>query len=422
MKLYLYTIIMICVIGVSKLEAAGIVKKDYKKQTIEYQFLKAVAVGDEGFVRQALASNVLTEIVPVGTDKTPLVIAVLKNHDAIFQLLITYGANAYVRFQHGEKKEWTILHLAVQLGRYHMLGYLIQNNVLSMDVEDRLKITPLMVAAGLNNHEKIDGRKIFQLLLANRADVNKEDALERTPLAIALSKENYLIVWDLLCHKSLNLCEFSGHGKQFLLLWSAGYPISFFLKHLGHGALDIRCGVPLLKLMLQQHIKNSNKSFVDEVKIVLNYLLSLLLNTGNFEDYLNEFLPGSSQIKAIRGALWALEDLLTEYSKLLMIILDDILKEDNWLELFLEHIVDENDNEIDVLINRIRYHLLGLQDRTHIMVGGGRGAHRRLDVVIENGVLEEFTGLGDLTGPQNITRGRVHQEASEIAVVIETVS
>lgn len=89
-----------------------------------------------------------------------------------------------------DSKGFTILHLAVQEGKYEFVDALMYHGA-DPNVENKNHETPLHIAA------KKDFHKIFKLLWEYGADLEQEDYKGRTPKDIALENSSRRVLREI---------------------------------------------------------------------------------------------------------------------------------------------------------------------------------------------------------------------------------
>jgi ankyrin repeat protein len=337
-------------------------------ESIKKYFFSAVIQGEKASVAHFLGFGTPIELSYDFTGKTALHLSIIYKQWAVFKYLIQYGANIHTQCQYG-KCQQAPLHLAVRMKNIPMIRLLLEKGA-DVNAKDEGGKTPLCLAIYTENNE------IVKLLLSYGADPNvvfsNKLQMVSTPLRLALRKELYALVWSLLADKHLNIWSTDFGNELFNIFIEGGFPIRFFIQKLGVGALDCRCAV----LLIEQLLAHPDDFSAEDQKIYLikvcDYLFTLWCAEGIFDEYLNGFQPGSSQLWAIQGVMLRMIEFLGKASPEALGLLESCLKAVRRLDFEL------NDNDlIAFFVARIRYHLLGLEDRL-VPIVGGRGAHRHL--------------------------------------------
>lgn len=200
---------------------AGVIKSvlDPADEVGRQALFRAIEQGNEKIAKQLIIAGADVES-PGPLDMTPLMLAILGNHDDMVRMFIRHGANVNVKAKEGI----TPLMLAALSGRKEMVQILLKEGA-QVDAQDINGWTALMAACRKSDliskagsvlstgfsHGKINcetipaqactpkqKREIVELLIMARADVNRESKDGWSPLTIAAVEGRPQMVRQLL--------------------------------------------------------------------------------------------------------------------------------------------------------------------------------------------------------------------------------
>ncbi len=122
-------------------------------------------------------------------NRSPLFWSILRSYDEVADLLIQKGANINFENAHGK----TALHMAVQKYDYTMVELLLKNKA-DLDKIDNKGNTPVLLALYACNTEnnpkiKLQIKKVIELLITNNANLNIKNNLNRSPFDFEIIRQ-----------------------------------------------------------------------------------------------------------------------------------------------------------------------------------------------------------------------------------------
>lgn len=255
------------------------------KSPKNYRLIHFAAMsGNVNLVLLFLDANTIN--LPGHGNKTPLLIAGMKNHFFLVDVLISQGADPCMRDENG----FSIVHYAAKFKQTQCLEYLIKRKPELTHLQSNEKgYSPLIFLLKFATKEDEDLVKTVKLLLDNKADPFMCDYSERTSLCYSL--ENGLVkittlIFERGLPKDLNLRHYLyhalNHSKNVV-----------FLKKFKTLGIDFNEHLPLCSCLLT-YVINSEKPDSDKM-ILLSELLRLGANP--FAADLSGSTPLSASLK-----------------------------------------------------------------------------------------------------------------------------
>jgi ankyrin repeat protein len=171
--------------------AAGKLDVESRDRRDRTPLLWAVEKGHEALVKLLLEKGANLEFQDK-SGQTPLSLAARKGHEAIVKLLLEKGSNLETQDESGQ----TPLSWAAEKGHEAVVELLLEKGA-DLETQDESSQTPLSLAAE-KGHEAV-----VKLLLEKGADLETQDASSRTPLSLAAEKGHEAVV-KLLREKGAN--------------------------------------------------------------------------------------------------------------------------------------------------------------------------------------------------------------------------
>ncbi|XP_048251521.1 serine/threonine-protein phosphatase 6 regulatory ankyrin repeat subunit A-like [Haliotis rufescens] len=195
-------------------------------------------------------------------DRTPVMLAVLKGHKAVFDLLVSKGCDLTVTDEYGDN----ILHVACDGGNAQIVEYIVSHNIVDINSADYVRRTPVMVAV-LKGHKEVfdlfvskgcdltvkdkngdnilhvacDGGnvQIVEYIVShNIVDINSADYVRRTPVMLSVLK-GHKEVFDLLVNKGCDLTEKDKNGDNILHVACDGGNVQIVEYIVSHNIVDM---------------------------------------------------------------------------------------------------------------------------------------------------------------------------------------
>ncbi|XP_046342732.2 serine/threonine-protein phosphatase 6 regulatory ankyrin repeat subunit A-like isoform X2 [Haliotis rufescens] len=201
--------------------------------------------------------------------RTPVMLAVLKGHKAVFDLLVSKGCDLTVKDTYGDN----ILHAAWKGGNVEIVKYIVSHNIVDINSADDVGRTPVMLAV-LKGH-----KAVFDLLVRKRCDLTVQDEDGDNILHAACNGGNVEIVEYIVCHNIVDinsagnmrrtpvmLAELKGHKAVFDLLVSKGCDLTVKDKD-GDNILHRACkrgNVEIVEYIVSHNIVDINST--DDVR------------------------------------------------------------------------------------------------------------------------------------------------------------
>ncbi|XP_048250649.1 uncharacterized protein LOC124152553 [Haliotis rufescens] len=195
--------------------------------------------------------------------RTPLIVAAMKGHRQVFDLLVTEGADVTLV----DDGRSNILHVACLGGHVDMVKHVLSQKVTDINSRGQYGRTPLMVAA-VNGH-----RQVFDLLVTQGADVTLVDGGRNNILHVACLGGHVDMVKYVLSQKiaeinsrgkhgrtPLMVAAEKGHRQVFDLLVTRGAGVSL-VDQLRNNILHVAClggHVDMVKYVLSQKVTDIN--------------------------------------------------------------------------------------------------------------------------------------------------------------------
>ncbi|XP_048251523.1 serine/threonine-protein phosphatase 6 regulatory ankyrin repeat subunit C-like [Haliotis rufescens] len=140
--------------------------------------------------------------------RTPVMMAVLKGHKAVFDLLVSKGCDLTVTDRYGDN----ILHKACDGGSVEIVEYIVSRNI--TDINGRgYERTPVMMAV-LKGHQAV-----FDLLVSEGCDLRVKDRYGDNILQKACEGGNVQIVEYIVSHGIVDINS-TGHARRAPVLWA----------------------------------------------------------------------------------------------------------------------------------------------------------------------------------------------------------
>ncbi|XP_046330941.2 ankyrin repeat domain-containing protein 17-like isoform X1 [Haliotis rufescens] len=199
--------------------------------------------GDVTMVKCLLLMNIV-DINSRGTnERTATMMAVLKGHSAVFELLVSEGSDLSPVSSNNNN----ILHEACEGGDVSIVNYIISKGVVAINSRGKYDRTPVMVAAEFGH------TNVLELLVREGGDVNVRSSEGNTILHAACLGGHVKMVCHVLSTTRVNvnargkkgrsplmLAAWMGHQEVFELLVSAGSDVSL-VDDGGNNILHVAC-------------------------------------------------------------------------------------------------------------------------------------------------------------------------------------
>ncbi|XP_067653192.1 ankyrin-3-like [Haliotis asinina] len=224
-------------------------------------------------------------------DMTPVLIAAYDGNNEAFDILVKRGADLSVTDEDGDN----ILHVACRGRNVKIVNYILMQNIVDINEENRGALTPVMIAAGTGEREIFDvlvkrgadlsvtdlnkanilhwacvggnDKLVNFILMQNNVDINGRTIKGMTPVMLA-AYYGKREVFDILVRKRVHLSEVEFDGKNILHLACEGK------------------NVEIVKHILMLHIVDINSRFSDMTPLLLTvkyqtrHMSHLLLESG----------------------------------------------------------------------------------------------------------------------------------------------
>ena len=199
---------------------------------------------------------------------TLLHLAVLERKPSMIEFLLQHGADPGVT----NKSNLSPLHIAVKEKCFECAKSLVENSKAGLNILDRSKNTPLMLACQSKQH------KLIRLLLKAGVDPNIANKKGNTALHIAVSNNDMESVRDIMASKDVNINALNGNSWTPLSLaeMQGNKKMVEFLQKLDPNVQDHMGESLLHKAVLKGDIKllkslRERKGLAMEVKDILGY-------------------------------------------------------------------------------------------------------------------------------------------------------